>query len=154
MHERLQQFLSAENLSQSQFADSIGVARASISHILNGRNKPGFDFILNMSKHFPTLNIEWLITGKGKMYKDTQHSASPLPQPHTETVTPPSELFSDKEEEQIPVIPSIPKQISDSQKDISAPKAQLQVAPSPASKGRSISKIVIFYDDNTYQELK
>ena len=154
MHERLQQFLSAENLSQSQFADSIGVARASISHILNGRNKPGFDFILNMSKHFPTLNIEWLITGKGKMYKESQHSPSPLPQPHTEPVTPPSELFSDKEDEQIPVNPSVPRQIRDSQKDIPAPKAQLQVAPSPASKGRSISKIVVFYDDNTYQELK
>ena len=45
MNIRLQQFLSAENLSQAQFADIIGVARASVSHIIAGRNKPGFDFI-------------------------------------------------------------------------------------------------------------
>ena len=71
MNTRLQQFIRAENLSQSQFADAIGVARASISHILAGRNKPGFDFIESMARHFPALNLEWLITGKGKMYKDT-----------------------------------------------------------------------------------
>ena len=51
MNTRLQQFLSAENISQSQFADTIGVARASVSHILAGRNKPGFDFLVGMSQH-------------------------------------------------------------------------------------------------------
>ena len=68
MNRRLQQFLAAENISQSQFADTIGVARASISHILAGRNKPCFDFIERTAKHFPELNLDWLITGRGKMY--------------------------------------------------------------------------------------
>ena len=70
MNTRLQQFLGAENISQSQFADSIGVARASVSHILAGRNRPGFDFIEQMALHFPSLSLDWLITGKGRMYKD------------------------------------------------------------------------------------
>ena len=69
MNDRLQQFLSAENINQAQFADNIGVARASVSHILAGRNKPGYDFILNMMKRYPDLNVEWLLTGVGKMYK-------------------------------------------------------------------------------------
>ena len=77
MNKRLEQFLAAENISQSQFADSIGVARASVSHILAGRNKPGFDFIESMSRHYPTLNIEWLILGNGKMYKS---AVSPAPE--------------------------------------------------------------------------
>ena len=68
MNKRLEQFLKAENISQSQFADSIGVARASVSHILAGRNKPGFDFLVSMSRQYPALNLEWLITGKGKMF--------------------------------------------------------------------------------------
>ena len=45
MNTRLEQFLAAENISQSQFADTIDVARASVSHILAGRNKPGWDFL-------------------------------------------------------------------------------------------------------------
>ena len=45
MRTRLQQFLQAENLSPSRFADQIGIQRSGMSHILSGRNKPGFDFI-------------------------------------------------------------------------------------------------------------
>ena len=71
MDKRLQQFLSAENITQAQFADTIGVARASVSHILAGRNKPGFDFIESMSSHYPNISLEWLISGRGRMYKNS-----------------------------------------------------------------------------------
>ena len=71
MNKRLQQFLSAENISQSQFADTLGVAKASVSHIIAGRNKPGFDFIESISRHYPKLNLEWLVSGRGRMYKDS-----------------------------------------------------------------------------------
>ena len=69
MNNRLEQFLAAENISRSQFADTINVARASVSHILAGRNKPGWDFLTSMMKHYPNLNLEWLLNGTGKMYK-------------------------------------------------------------------------------------
>lgn len=70
MNRRLLQFLQAENITQSQFADILNVARGSVSHILSGRNKPGYDFIESLLLHYPQLNLEWLLTGKGKMYKD------------------------------------------------------------------------------------
>ena len=72
MNKRLQQFLNAENISQSQFADTLGAARAGISHLLSGRNKPGYDFIESLMLHYPELNIEWLITGKGRMYNSDE----------------------------------------------------------------------------------
>lgn len=170
MNRRLQQFLSAENISQSQFADTIGVARASVSHILAGRNKPGFDFIENMSKNYPSLNLEWLITGKGKMYKTAQES-------HSKAVA--GDLFADFEESpaadfQAPSEPS-PVPAATIYKEVSEPSKGPKTAqtPLPAAKitrntdsdtlykeikqvvnQRSIVKIVVFYDDNTYQELK
>ena len=70
MNKRLQQFLNAENISQSQLADTLSVARAGVSHIISGRNRPGFDFLESMALHYPQLSIEWLLTGKGKMYKE------------------------------------------------------------------------------------
>ena len=70
MDKRLQQFLDAENISQAQLADTLGVARAGISHILSGRNKPGFDFLEAMALHYPMISMDWLLTGKGRMYKD------------------------------------------------------------------------------------
>ncbi|MCR4823882.1 MAG: helix-turn-helix transcriptional regulator [Bacteroidales bacterium] len=147
MNKRLQQFLSAENISQSQFAETIGVARASISHILAGRNKPGFDFIESMARHFPELNLEWLITGRGKMYS-TQKTASeapvaPIPSPSplagnglfpeleksTETVT----------ETPLPPENSLCKDLDNIyQNNINQ---------------RSISKIIVFYTDGSFQEV-
>ena len=70
MNRRLLQFLQAENLTQTQFADTLSVARGSVSHILAGRNKPGYDFLESLLLHFLRLNLEWLLTGKGRMYKD------------------------------------------------------------------------------------
>lgn len=70
MNTRLQQFLAAENITQAQLADSLNVARAGVSHIIAGRNKPSYDFLTALLNRFPRLNIEWLMFGKGKMYKD------------------------------------------------------------------------------------
>ncbi len=82
MNRRLLQFLQAENITQTQFADTLSVARGSVSHILAGRNKPGYDFLESLMLHYPSLNLEWLLTGKGKMYKeaaseDSQDSSMP-----------------------------------------------------------------------------
>ena len=77
MNTRLQQFLSLENLSPARLADILGVQRSGMSHILSGRNKPGYDFILKMCLKFPDLNANWFITGKGKPYLD--RNSSPIP---------------------------------------------------------------------------
>ena len=90
MNSRLLKFLNAENITQAQFADSIGVARASISHIISGRNKPGYDFISAMMEKYPQLNPEWLILGKGKMYKEIPKSQTALPDMSTEDLLFPS----------------------------------------------------------------
>lgn len=108
MNERLLRFLEAENISQAQFADSIGVARASISHIVSGRNKPGFDFIERTARRYPALNIEWLITGKGKMYSSQEEEES---------------LFSPADFQEV-------------------------------SKSRKISRVIVFFEDGTFEEFK
>ena len=72
MNRRLLQFLQAENITQSQFADTLSVARGSVSHILAGRNKPGYDFLESLLLHYPNLNLDWLMTGKGRMYRDAE----------------------------------------------------------------------------------
>ena len=142
MNSRLQQFLTVENISQSQLADTLGVARASISHILAGRNKPGFDFIESMARHYPTINLEWLITGKGKMYKDSlpiSQNINDIPSSGVgatiNTEQPGESLFpyADNEEEQSN---SLDKTIETTVNE------------------RCISKILVFYNDGTFQELK
>ena len=134
MNNRLKQFLAAENISQAQFAETINVVRASVSHVLAGLNNPGYDFIKSIMDNYPTLNIEWLMLGKGKMYKDK--------------VIQESTLFALEEE----IIPeAIPKPVV---KIESSPEIEtIDNQQQPIAKQRNISKIIVFFDDGTYQEI-
>jgi transcriptional regulator with XRE-family HTH domain len=69
MKDRILKFITVENINASKFADEIGVQRSSISHILSGRNNPSLELIQKILARFPYINAEWLITGKGEMFK-------------------------------------------------------------------------------------
>ena len=96
MNERLQQFLTLENLSPARLADILGVQRSGMSHILSGRNKPGYDFIFKLCTKFPDLNANWFITGKGKPYKD---QSSEIPSITTTPISSASENFKNRASE-------------------------------------------------------
>jgi len=61
--ERIKQLMYDNELSAAAFADTIGVQRSSISHILSERNKPSLDFILKILHAYPTVSSEWLLKG-------------------------------------------------------------------------------------------
>lgn len=148
MNKRLEQFLSAENISQAQFADTIEVARASVSHVIAGRNKPGYDFIKSISEHYPKLSLDWLINGKGKMYREQSVPAAPSQEPSSVPESYSDELFGPEEPE-----------IRDTHEGLSANSTTSTESKSSyqdtkvIKNQRAITKIVIFFDDNTYQEL-
>ncbi len=56
--------MDSHKLNAGSFADRIGVQRSNVSHVLSGRNKPGFDFIEKLLLAFPRVSAEWLFTGK------------------------------------------------------------------------------------------
>jgi transcriptional regulator with XRE-family HTH domain len=70
MKERLLEFLRNENKSSAQLAEEIGVQASGISHILSGRNNPSLDFVLKMLDKYRFLSTDWLLFGKGSMYKE------------------------------------------------------------------------------------
>lgn len=59
--------MESEGLKPSTLADTIGVNRATISHILSGRNKPSIDFLEKLLGTYPNINANWLISGIGYM---------------------------------------------------------------------------------------
>ena len=155
MKDRLRQFLAAENISQAQFADSINVVRASVSHILAGRNNPSFDFIKALMLTYPRLNVEWLMFGKGKMYKDPTPAE---PAPHVEQPSHPSApqdlLFPEFDEEPAPEAPENKETAKQSENkplsfDINTSANSTQIV----NNQRKVAKIIVLFDDGTYQEM-
>lgn len=74
---RLEEILKYYDLSASSFAEKIDVGRASISHILSGRNKPSLDFVMKIVKEFSEVELYWLINGKGQFPKNDKSIPPP-----------------------------------------------------------------------------
>ena len=72
MKERILEFLKIENRTSAQFAEEIGVQPSSISHIISGRNNPSLDFVMKMFTKYPSLSSDWLLFGRGQMYREPQ----------------------------------------------------------------------------------
>lgn len=64
IQDRIRLILKANKLNASEFADRVGVNRASLSHVMSGRNKPSLDFLAKIITEFPSVNASWLITGE------------------------------------------------------------------------------------------
>ncbi len=140
MKERLLEFLKAENKSSAQLAEEIGVQPSGISHILSGRNNPSLDFVLKMLARYEFISTDWLMFGRGKMYRDQQMQS----------------LF-DEDRQADPAA-------ADSQGQSRTDKSQAEdVHPEPdlfrdipsiqSGKGRpAVSRIVIFYEEGTFSE--
>ncbi|MBP5397985.1 MAG: helix-turn-helix transcriptional regulator [Bacteroidales bacterium] len=133
MQTRLLQFLSAENLTQAEFAKKLGVSGPNVTHIISGRNKPSYDFLLSLANHYPALNMEWMLLGKGKMYKE---NAPVLPPEEPE-----NGLFDDlpveNEDEMASTI------------DINT----LDNKSQDSANQRKAVRVTIFYDDGSFQDL-
>ena len=76
MYLRLKKWMDLEGLKSSELADNINVNRATISHILSGRNKPSINFLQKLLNVYPNLNVNWLITGIGYMQLNYENEKS------------------------------------------------------------------------------
>lgn len=130
--DRILKLLTNENLSSSKFADIVGVQRSSISHILSGRNKPSLDFLQKVLSSFPSINSDWLILGKGEMFKNLRQTEI---------------LFGKKDE---PIANIKEEKAETTEKQLVEDKIATPIIP---QKQRKVKKVVLFYDDNTFEEL-
>ncbi len=61
---RIKSIISDNGLTNSSFADKIGVPRSTISHILSGRNNPSLDIIIKILDSFDEINANFLLKGE------------------------------------------------------------------------------------------
>ena len=71
MLERIKIWMNEINISQTNLAENIGVNKATISHIMSGRNKPSIDFFIKLKEYYSDLDLNWIISGQ-----KTSHSKS------------------------------------------------------------------------------
>lgn len=131
--ERLETLMRHEGLSLSQFANEINIQGSTLSHIMNGRNNPSLDVVKRILDRFPSINPDWLIFGREPMRRQISKSQE-IPS-----------LF-DMEEISTPEQPQ-QQQVPTEIKDTSQQPINVQ------NNCKEITKVVIFYSDNTYEEI-
>ena len=144
--------MDREKMTAGAFAESIGVAQATISHILGPRNKyPSTEVILRLHQRYDDINLEWLLTGKGNMSNNSDDNSNPAENGGFDYP-----LFAENSENQ-----SDGPSATENRKEIALETTQK--APKEVVKQeiiykerppRKITEIRIFFDDNTYETFK
>lgn len=121
--ERIEKVKDTLGLTARQFAAEIHVQPGTISNMMAGRNNPSLEVMKRIMERYPTLNPEWLIAGKGEMWRTVPGEQA--------------ELFDQ--------LPPDPKD----KKTRTAQKEEPQVVAAPS---KQIKNIVVYFTDGTYEE--
>ena len=131
-----------EGLKPSQLAEQLEINPAGISHILAGRNKPGFDLLQKILRRFPRINPDWLLLNSDKMYRDEYPAASSArPDSRTTAVqTAPlgsgNDLFA-------------PAQLQDKAAD--GHDGSAAQFPQALFGKANVKRVIVLYDDQTFE---
>lgn len=153
MKERLIELMQLLHCTPTQFANSIGVQRATLQHILNGRNEPSLKIIMAVHESFPNVDLEWLLYGKGNAFGETQGQ---MPENHDYPLFPGMEntFF----QPQGKISPDF-SNVKDDNAPVSARKKannkELSTSKHPVGDctSKRIKEVVVFFEDGTYQKI-
>ena len=123
--ERIESVMSSLGLNARQFATEIRVQPGTISNMMAGRNNPSLEVMKRIMDRYPTLNPEWLIAGRGNMWR-----TEPGKEPglfDTQAPDPKEKAVRTVQKEEPQVVAAPPKQIKN---------------------------IVVYFTDGTYQEFR
>lgn len=130
---RLQKIMNYYEINASTLADSLGVLRSSISHLLSERNKPSLDFVLKITEKYPEIDLYWLLYGKGSFPKEEprEEPKEKLSPKKVTPIAPP----------EIPFPPIEPPQEKPIEKNV----------PLKDIPKKEVQKIIFFYKDNSFE---
>jgi transcriptional regulator with XRE-family HTH domain len=151
MEDRIRKFMEHKGISASELADTIGVQRSNVTHVLKARNKPSFQFIEKLLQIYPELNAKWLLLGTGPMV-DSPSKERTLFDQVTEAPAP-----LGKTSEKIIEKPPVPESLIIESKEIVNPPNFEKKTPSEEvqdqffSSEKPIERLIVFYKDQTFK---
>lgn len=146
---RLKKLLEYLNITPVSLAEKMGVQRTSFNHLLSGRNKPGFEFLTKLHTSYPSINLNWLISGHGSITMDTVDKISSIEKNELESPTSidlSSNIFNTpKKEILLPEIENLP---------IGGSKDPINDVVEQSSNEASVDRILIVYSNGKMVEIK
>ena len=85
--QRFAQLIRQFGLTKNSFAMSLGKTASVIQHLIDGRNKPGYDLLCKVFEIYPNVSRDWLLLGRGPMLV----SRGPVPKLEVSVLIPTAE---------------------------------------------------------------
>lgn len=143
---RLEHIFSHFKMTSSQFADTIGVQKSNISHILSERNKPSLDFILKIREAFPAINLYWLIYGTEPFLTGDETAVS---ENKKEVATHPYLSAETREKNSDILYNEVPAPVPEISSDTADKDMVL-----PAKDSKTAAFVMLFYTDGTFEKFE
>lgn len=166
---RIKKFMDATGIQNSQFADTCGIPRPSLSQLLNGRNKKVSNEVIDkIHEAYPSLSILWLMFGEGDMWvdgniqfselqKDGETHISDADDIDTEGFEFSNNLFSDvsdftqkKSAEEKSIVSTVNKTVEEIPTQKVAP-VQASAMSLGVDNTRKVVNIMVFYSDSSFE---
>ncbi len=155
MKNRVFSLIEDLQLTPTEFADLIGVSRASISSIKTGRTQPTLTLVEKIKQHFPDTDINWLIFGEKEKSKEPTLFDTLTEEKNTTSLSQSTQTSQQAEEYQAVYIAeqAANKLTSNIEKNPNALNSDVNSSKlTEISKERNISKILILYSDGSFEE--
>lgn len=152
MEDRIKKLIEYLGISPSELADSIGVQRSNVTHVLKGRNKPSYQFIEKLLQIYPTINAKWLLLGEGTMVEGPSNKSASLFDSLTNGPSP------NKIPEPVKVDHEPLKEAPATNKEMTAPpvmkekkEAGNELTDVFFGSEKAIERLIVFYKDQTFK---
>ncbi|MBQ7818928.1 MAG: helix-turn-helix transcriptional regulator [Bacteroidales bacterium] len=153
MNNRIKEIISAEHLSDGEFADYVGIKRSTLSHCLSGRNDVSKDVITKIHNAYPYISINWLMFGEGESginskFDNKADLFNSLPYSNTDTEAVPENRKETGLNNGINSPETIDNKMFISENEL---KNILLESKKENISEKRIEKIMVFYTDNTFE---
>ena len=140
MKDRILKVMEREALTPARFSEAIGIQRSAMSHIVSGRNNPSLDVLMKILSTYTHISTDWLLKGEGPMYKTENNNYQPS-------------LFTENDEirPEIRVVPEKSQHLVVEPPKTEAKSADIEQVIYEERSSKNVSKIMIFYSDNTFE---
>ncbi|MFC6223854.1 helix-turn-helix transcriptional regulator [Hymenobacter artigasi] len=83
--QRFAQLIQQFGLTKNSFAISLGKTASVVQHLIDGRNKPGYDLLCKVFEIYPNVSRDWLLLGRGPMLVSGEHAPKAVAPPAAPT---------------------------------------------------------------------
>lgn len=69
MKDKIAYLMKSEGLTTTRLAEILEIQPSAVSHLVSGRNKPGYDLLQKILRRFPRVNPDWLLLDSEEPYR-------------------------------------------------------------------------------------